>query len=309
MTIAGSVALAGCTTSTPPDPSPSAAAPTTLDELATALVDDGVVRSASLTIREASAVEPETLSILVQGLEESTPEEMVAMLAEVQEGIDGVLDDRPARTQIQLSTLRADERYASVDMQLDLGRDVLLELLVIATGTACADVATSTVEEFAYVDGDDELAGVSANVATLRCAVEADDAVALAATYDEITAIAPTSSVIARTRWRIEPLAVAPGSPQGDAAELRLDAGPIDGRQQLLVDLMTLAEDAGAEQAYVEDFGDRVDVGGRLPLDQAPVCDVLLERLRAVPDLDIRTVAFDDSAVPDEYFDVCFLQE
>lgn len=301
--LAVTVMVAGCTSPADTDPSPTASAgATTLDEVAEAVVAEGLVLDAALevvTTDEGS----QRLSVVLGGLDESTPAELAAVLDDVRARADAVLDEAPSTTHVELSTTRDDGRLAAVDLEVDLGRDVLIELLTIATQTPCDGVRTSAYERYGYADGSDESVTFAMTLATLECSVDASSAVEVASAYDEITAIAPTSTLIDDTRWRVEAL-----DPDVDAAELRIDVGPVDGRQQLFVELMTITQDGGVERPTIEDYGDRVDVSGFADAEQATACDALWQRLAAVPDLTTRTVAVTDLATTQDHASLCFLQ-
>lgn len=301
--VAVAAMVAGCTSPADPDPSPSASAEaTTLEEVAEAVVAEGLVHRATLEV--VTTIEgSQRLSVVLGGLDESTPTELAAVLDDVRARVDAVLADAPSTTHVELSTTRDDGLVAAVDLEVDLGRDVLVELLTIATETACHGVRTSAYDRYGYAEGSGESVTFAMTRATLECSVDASSAVEVASAYDEITAIAPTSTLVDDTRWRVEAL-----DPDADAAELLIDVAPVDGRQELYVERMTIAEDGGLERPTIEDSGDRVDVSGFADAAQAAACDALWQRLATEPDLTTRTVAITDLAMAEDHASLCFLQ-
>ena len=295
--------LVGCTSTADPDPSTSApatdASPATLEELATALIDEGLVDDARLEISDPPSDDPESLHLDLRWETLPARGEQLAALAEVQARIDDVLDERPDVTRIVLSGGLPGGGGAVVDVEVDPGRDTLGELLDVVMTTECSE-ATGFLLDEVLSDGG----GTQALVVQLDCAVEGDDAVDLAVQYDAITAIAPTSPVVGETHWAVR----LEGGGNGIHPRLQLEAPPVDGRQQLLVDLMTTAVDAGGEALGISDYGFRLDVHGLLPAGSETTCQTLDDRMVAAG-VERRTVSFDVVGAPeDAAVNLCFLQ-
>jgi hypothetical protein len=303
------VSLGGCVTQPTPAPSPSASAqpvdspapstaPTTLEELATALAAEGLVDGALLSMVDASSTTDESLYLGLSWTDAIPPAEQLDILGQVQQRIDLIVDDRPLTTRIVLETVRPDGQSASVEATLDPGRDALAELLEIVQTTPCDEALVIRADDYWFDDEvDGELVELDQTLARLSCTVDGDG-VDLASAYDEITAIQVESPIVDRTEWT--------ANTGTDAFELDLRAQPVEGRQQLFVDLMTIAIAAGAEDLRIEDYGDRVDIGGVADAAFLPTCQTLYDTMVAAG-VERRTIAFSTPSNASA-FDVCFLQ-
>lgn len=259
--------LSGCVASSAPSPapavSPSATAePTTLEGLARAVASEGLVQSAALNLLGGS---PGALQIQLFWDEPPSPAEQLDALASIDARIDTVLPDRPEATQIILASTRDDGTVTGVTTAYDPGEEVLLEMLEIASGPTCSFAALTR----------EDLGDGARQVVDLDCSVEAADAAGLAAGYDEITSNRMAAAGF-ETRWD----ASITGRSTDDAL-MRLDVGPIDGRQQLLVDVMTLAAADGADRLTVVDGGAGITIVGFATAEQSGLCSTMRDQLVA----------------------------
>lgn len=261
------VLLVGCSSAPrPPVPSPTptvAAEPTTLEELGKAVVAEGLVDMANLYLIGGTSG---SLAVQLFWTGEVDPGDQLDAFTEVSTRVDDVLEKRPEVTQVAFSALRGDGENAVVGATYDPGADVLLELLKTVADTACST---------ATLDNQDRGEGPRATV-ELGCKVAASDAAGLAAGYDEITAIHPDVEGIEVTRWKVS----LTDRPTTDA-DLRLDVGPIEGRQQLFVELMSMAVAGGADQLTLIDTGSAVSVIGFADASQAGLCATMVDRIYA----------------------------
>ncbi|MFB2585817.1 hypothetical protein [Herbiconiux liukaitaii] len=263
--------LAGCTGATPasdPDATatqtPTAAAePKTLVELADAVRAEGLVDSA--TFSEITG-DPGSLSIQLYWTDPPRPAEQLDVLTEIDGRIDDVLADRPEVTQISMTTARLDGTIVGIGAAYDPGAEVLLEMLETVSYSPCS---------FASLDTRDVGEGPRA-IVTLTCKVEATDAVGLASAYDDVTDYRIDAAGIDGTRWDVS----LAGRSAADG-DMRLEAGPIEGRQQLFTDAMTLAVEGGADQLTLIDDGEGITIVGFADAAQAGLCTVMRERLLA----------------------------
>lgn len=264
--------LSGCVASTPPVSTPTLSTPTlsptataepaTLDELASAVAAEGLVRSATFNLIGGS---PRALQIQLFWDEPPSPAEQLDAFASVDARVDEVLPNRPEVTQILLGATRADGTPTGVTTAYDPGHEALLEMLEITSGPTCS-FAAITLENL--VDGELQVVDVT-------CSVNAADAAGLAAGYDEITANRMTTAGF-ETHWD----ATMTGRSSTDGS-MRLDAGPIDGRRQVLVDVMNLATAEGADRLTVIDVGAGITIIGFAAAEQVQLCTTMLDRLAA----------------------------
>lgn len=108
----------------------------------------------------------------------------------------------------------------------------------------------------------------------LRCYVDTDDVVGVAAAYDEVTATRLDIAGIDETRRHVS----VAGWPTSDAL-FRLESGPLAGRQELCTALATMARDAGASGIQVVDSGNGISFSGTASADQSGLCGTLLDRM------------------------------
>jgi hypothetical protein len=259
--------LSGCVASPAPSPtltlsSSGTAAPATLEELAKAVASEGLVESAALNLIGGS---PGALQIQLFWDEPPSPAEQLDALARVDARIDTVLPDRPETTQISLAATPDDGTVTGVTTAYDPGEEVLLEMLEIASGPTCGFAALTR----------EDLGDGPKQVVDLKCSVEAVDAAGLAAGYDEITANRIEAAGF-ETHWD----ATITGRPSTDAS-MRLDVGRIEGRQQLFVDVMSIATAGGADRLTVIDGVTGITIVGFATAEQAQLCATMREQLVA----------------------------
>ena len=272
LSTAAVLALTACAGS--PDPSPTTtssptstavADPTNLSELERAVIDEGLVDSASFQVDMGQR---STLTIQLFWDDVPSAADQLAAITEVDRRIDELPDRRPEQTQIVLSTNRADGGFFGIQTGYDPGTEVLTGMLEAVDGTVCHSANLARRDTG---DGSGERA-----ILDLRCAVEATDAVGLAGSYDEVTGLGTGIAGVDATTWEV--------SIQGRStseALLRLDAGPVDGRQQVLVDAMTTAVGAGAARLTVIDSGTSVVVAGFADAGQSGLCTTLVDQMTA----------------------------
>jgi hypothetical protein len=267
---AAALLLAGCTGATPQASTPTptatateAAAPETLEELAAAVVEEGLVDTAAFT--EITG-DPGALAVQLSWTGSPRPTQQLDALAEIDARITDVFPDRPEVTQLILHTTHDDDSVSGIQTAYDPGAVVVLAMLETVTGSLC-DTAT--------LDTRDVGEGPRA-IVNLRCKVDAPDAVGLAAAYDELTGIRVEAPGVDGTRWE----ASLTDRPTTDG-DLRLEAGPIEGRQQLLVEIATLAVDGGADRLTFIDGGEGITVVGFADAAQADLCTAMNDRLLA----------------------------
>ncbi|WP_156954148.1 hypothetical protein [Brachybacterium phenoliresistens] len=267
--------LAGCSVEPePPMPTPSSPRatpsatsaateePRTLEELADAVESEGLVDTATLSVVSGS---PGALQVHLVWDEVPGPDEQLAAYQEVDDRIDEILDDRPETTQIFLGAAPDSGRSRGVATSYDPGPELLLSLLGTTGGSPC-----SAAELDRRDLGDDPSAEV-----TFDCTVQADDLVGLVSSYDEITAIGVEGDDV-EVRWEV----TVEGWTSTDA-QLRVDAGPVEGRQELLVELATMATEGGADQVSLVDSGDGLSVHGYVDAFRSPLCEAMLEQITA----------------------------
>lgn len=263
--------LSGCTgsASTPEPteastrPTQSAAAePTTLKELEQVIVAEGLVDGAMFQER--------TGVLVLQLLWSDAPgtDAQLDAVNEVNTRINALLDPRPAQTQTNLISTRSDGTAVSVSAGFDVDDETLRGMLDAVDGTACS---TAILER--RDPGDD--AGERA-ILDMTCAVKATDAVGLAKGYDEVTSLGIGIPEVDSTTWEVS----IAGKSTADAL-LRLDAGPIAGRQQALTDAMTTVVSAGAGRITVIDTGVSITIAGFADAAQSGLCSTLIQQLTA----------------------------
>ncbi|MGR0160819.1 hypothetical protein [Paenarthrobacter nitroguajacolicus] len=264
--------LAGCSgsastadpTGTSTRPTQSAPAePTTLKELEQAIIADGLVDGALFQDSKTG-----TLMLQLTWLDERSVDEQLDVLSKVNTRIDALPDSRPAQTQTKLSAKRRDGTVVGVIAGYDVDDETLRGMLKAVDDTACS---TASLER--RNPGDD--AGERA-ILDMTCAVEATDVIGLASGYDAVTSLGPGIAGVETTNWEVS----IAGKGSTDAL-LRLDAGPIAGRQQALVDAMTTVESAGADRITVIDTGASMSIVGFADANQTGLCSRLNEQLSA----------------------------
>jgi len=272
LSTAAVLALTACAGS--PDPSPTTtssptstavADPTSLGELERAVIDEGLVDSASFQVDIGQG---STLTIQLFWDDVPSAADQLAAITEVDRRIDELPDRRPEQTQIVLSTNRADGGFFGIQTGYDPGTEVLAGMLEAVDGTACHSANLARRDTG---DGSGERA-----ILDLRCSVEAKDVVGLAGSYDEVTGLGTGIAGVDATTWE-----VSIQRRSTSEALLRLDAGPIDGRQQVLVDAMTTAVGAGAARLTVIDSGTSVVVAGFADAGQSGLCTTLVDQMTA----------------------------
>lgn len=264
-------ALAACAGS--PDPGQSAssetptavAEPTNLRELKTALIDEGLVDNASLQVDMGRGT---MLAIQLFWDDVPSAAEQLAAFTEVDRRIDELPERRPPETQIVLSTTRPEGGFSGIQVGYHPGTEVLSGMLEAVDGTVCS---SALLERRDTADGSGERA-----ILDLLCAVEATDAVGLAGGYDEVTGIGVGIPGVDATTWEVS----IKDRSTSDAL-LRLDAGPVDGRQDVLVDAMTTAVGSGADTLTVIDSGTSILVAGFADAEQSELCTTLIYQITA----------------------------
>lgn len=132
--------LAGCSgTSEPPAPTTTptptvAAEPTNLEELAQAVMAEGLVDIAAFA---ELAGTPDALSLSLMWNELPAPDDQLAALSEVEARIDDLLEFRPEMTQIGLLSLAEGTKFAGITTAYDPGDEVLLALLEATADAPC----------------------------------------------------------------------------------------------------------------------------------------------------------------------------
>ncbi|MGO3886516.1 MAG: hypothetical protein ACTJHU_09490 [Mycetocola sp.] len=263
--------LSGCSV---PDPAVESAAPTqtpvgaepaTLDELATAVIAEGLVDSASLYTDGGSAT---VLTIQLGWDDQPNAQEQLAALEEITDRVDDLPADRPADTKIVLTTVRSDGDLAAVQTGYDPGVATLGRMVEIVSTPLCT---TATLERRDTGDGEGER-----SILDLRCVVDATDPVGLAGAYDEVTALGTTIDGVDATTWQVS----LAGRSTSDAL-LRLDAGPFPGRQDLLISTMKAATEANADRLTVIDTGTSVAISGFADESASTLCQNLVDEVTA----------------------------
>lgn len=239
--------------------------PTNLGELERAVIEEGLVDNASFQVDMSRGT---TLTIQLFWDDVPSAADQLAAITEVDRRIDELPDRRPEQTQILLSTTRPDGGFSGIQTAYDPGTEVLAGMLEAVDGTTCQ---TANLGRRDTGDGSGERA-----ILELRCAVEAKDAVGLAGSYDEVTGIGVGIPGVDATTWQVS----IQGRSTSDAL-LRLDAGPVDGRQQVLVDAMTTSVGAGADSLTVIDSGTSIVVAGFADAEQDDLCTALIDQITA----------------------------
>lgn len=271
LSTAAVLALTACAGSPDPGPSVSSptptavAEPTNLRELARAVIDEGLVDNASFQVDMGRGT---MLTIQLFWDDVPSAADQLAAFTEIDRRIDELPDRRPEQTQIVLSTKRADGGFFGIQTGYDPGTEVLAGMLEAVDGTVCHSANLGRRDTG---DGSGERA-----ILDLRCAVPATDAVGLAGSYDEVTGLGTGIAGVDATTWE-----VSIQDRSTSEALLRLDAGPIDGRQQVLVDAMTTSVGAGADSLTVIDSGTSVLVAGFADAEQSGLCTTLIDQMTA----------------------------
>lgn len=270
--VAAALALTACASSPNPgrsasSPTPTAAVaePTSLGELERAVIDEGLVDNASFQVDMGRGT---MLTIQLFWDDVPSAADQLAAFTEVDRRIDDLPDRRPVQTQIVLSTTPPDGEFSGIQAGYDPGTEVLAGMLEAVDGTACQ---TANLTRRDTGDGSGERA-----ILDLGCAVKATDVVGLAGSYDEVTGLGVGIPGVDATTWDVS----IQGWSTSDAL-LRLDAGPVDGRQQVLVDAMTTSVAAGAESLTVVDSGTSILVAGFADAEQSDLCTTLIDQMTA----------------------------
>lgn len=261
--------LAGCSgTSEPPAPTTTptptvAAEPTNLEELAQAVMAEGLVDIAAFA---ELAGTPDALSLSLMWNELPAPDDQLAALSEVEARIDDLLEFRPEMTQIGLLSLAEGTKFAGITTAYDPGDEVLLAMLEATADAPCTGAALDRLDR-----GD----GPRAH-AEFECSVEADDIVGLASAYDDVTAVGVDIDGVDDIRWNVS----LAGRPTTDAL-LRLQARPSEGRQELFVDMATMAADGDADEITIIDSGSSITVSGFADAEQSELCGTMYDHILA----------------------------
>lgn len=260
------VLLAGCSgTPAPPTPTPvptetTVGEPTTLEELADAVMEEGLVDMALFASGSGA------LRFYLAWEEPPSPDDQLAAFSEVKDRAGALVEVHPETTQFFLGTVPSGGRHGGVSATYDPGTDLLLALLETITDSPC---------QAAELNQRDYGEGPRAEV-DLDCRVDADDLVGLASAYDEVTALRLDVDGVDETHWEVS----VDGWSTSDAL-FRLDAGPIEGRQDLYVDLMTMATDGDADRLQIIDSGDSITVHGFAGAEQSQLCTTMHDLITA----------------------------
>lgn len=193
------------------------------------------------------------------------PDAQLAALAEAETRIGEVLDGGQI-AQISLIPVPGGGQVKGVAAAYNPGPEVLAALVRTTYESVCQGADLAEV---------DTVEGPRTRV-DLRCYVDTDDVVGIAAAYDEVTATRLDFAEIDETRWHVS---VAGWSTTD--ANFRLASGPLAGRQELFTELTTLARDAGASGIQVVDSMYGISFSGIVSADQSGLCGALLDRIVA----------------------------
>jgi len=260
---------AGCTSEAAPDPAPTAeptetplSDPTTLPELQTYVQDAGIADTAIIAMTPGSATGVD-VQLMWDVL--PSPDEQLAALSEVEGEAAGIVEDAEPNV-IVLGTSAGGSSFAGIITDENPGAEVLRAMVETTVDSPCA---TATFSHQSY--GDEPEARV-----TLRCAVEAEDLIELAESYDAVTATRFDVHGVENTVWEVS----VDGWSTSDAF-LNLSIGPVEGRQELLVDLATMAEEGGVTRMQVTDGVTGFGFHGIAGADQSDLCAAMRDRIMA----------------------------
>lgn len=246
--------LTGCASFAPSD-SASSAAPSTIKELASALVDEGAADSATIT-EDSGDFGPE-LKVALRYDDTVEPEEVSTLVEELGPRIDAILgDERPEITLFNISLARADEATGFVTVTDEFSAEDIATGVDLAQTTACSDLITNVTAK----DGTTLL---------VSCEVTGPEGVADA--YEAATRLAPGADAVDATTWYV-------GS---GGVEWGVEASKIvEGRGETLQSLVTEALSASVALLRVVDDGASIEVSGILDEATPAVCDTLAGILR-----------------------------
>ncbi|GGF44296.1 hypothetical protein GCM10010922_19860 [Microbacterium sorbitolivorans] len=267
--VALTLLAAGCTSETAPDPAPTAeptetplSDPTTLAELQTYVQDTGIADTGIIAMTPGSAT---GVDVQLMWDELPSPDEQLAALSAVEGEAAGIVDDAELNA-IALGSIAGASVFAGIITDENPGPEVLRAMVDTTADSPCA---TATLSHETYGDAPE------ARV-TLDCRVEAADLIELAESYDAVTATRFDVDGVDNTVWEVS----VDGWTTSDAF-LRLDMGPIEGRQDLLVDLATMAEEHGVTRIQVTDGVTGFGLHGTADAAQSELCAAMRDRIMA----------------------------
>jgi hypothetical protein len=242
--------LAGCSSAGPSDPT-SGAEPTTIDELARVVEDEGAADS--VTIREDHGDFGPELRVSLDYTETVEPETVSAAVTDLGPRIDEVLgDDRPEITMFDIAVTRDDEVAGSVTVTDEFAAEDVTRAVDIAQSSPCDTVRA-------------DVSAREGTTLTVLCTVADPEAVADA--YEQAIALAPSPDVVDATTWFVGP----------DGVEWSVEATQAaDGRGEALQSLVTEALASGVALLRVIDDGDAIAVSGIIDEASPAPCDAVV---------------------------------